>query len=290
MTEYSLPQIDWKGDCPPCWERLDRLDWTAGLAFESFGVRLGVRVNDPAVLERVAALLPPGWRPAASPLVEGLYSLKVAVPSPSKSVRRYHLLYQGVGQIARTQDLEAALAILEADLHTQVASQSSERLFVHAGVAAWNGRAIVIPGRSFSGKTSLVAALVRAGATYYSDEYAVFDDAGQVYPYARPLALRDASGEAQPARTVESLGGTAGTGPLPVGTIVAAEYNAGSRWQPRPLSQAQAMMTLLDNTLQVRRQPQRTMDTLQKVAMGAGAVRGKRGEAETAASWILEHC
>jgi uridine kinase len=41
---------------------------------------------------------------------------------------------------------------------------------------------IAIPGRSFSGKTSLVTALVRAGAVYYSDEFAVIDRDGLVRP------------------------------------------------------------------------------------------------------------
>ena len=44
-------------------------------------------------------------------------------------------------------------------------------------IVTWGrGRAIVIPGRTFSGKSTLVAELVRAGATYYSDEYAVEDE------------------------------------------------------------------------------------------------------------------
>ena len=282
-----LPQIDWKGDCPPCWERLDQLDWNAGLVFDAYGVRLGVRVSDASVLERIAALLPPGWSALDSPLVEGLYSLKVAQPSPNTNVRRYHLLYQGIGRIARTQDLNEALEILESDLHTQVAAQAKTRLFVHAGVVAVHGQAVLIPGRSFSGKTSLVAALVRAGATYYSDEYAVLDTEGRVYPYARPLALRNTQGQPSGLVTAESLGGLVGTEPLPVGIIVGAEYKAGSQWRPRVLSPAEAMLLLLDNTVQVRSQPQATMETLRKVALGARAVKSKRGEAEQVATWIF---
>ena len=282
-----LPQIDWKGDCPPCWERLDSLGWNAGLAFDAYGVRLGVRVSDASVLERVATLLPPGWKALDTPLVEGLYSLKVAQPSPNTNIRRYHLLYQGVGRIARTQDLNEALEILESDLHTQVAAQSKTRLFVHAGVVAVHGQAVLIPGRSFSGKTSLVAALVRAGATYYSDEYAVLDTDGRVHPYARPLALRSAEGQPLGQVTAESLGGVSGTEPLPVGIIVGAEYKAGSQWRPRVLTPGETLMLLLDNTVQVRSQPQTAMDTLHKVALGACAVKSKRGEAEQVAAWIF---
>jgi hypothetical protein len=52
------------------------------------------------------------------------------------------------------------------------------------------GRAVILPGRSMSGKTSLVAALVKAGATYFSDEYAVLDKLGMVHPYIKTLSLR----------------------------------------------------------------------------------------------------
>jgi hypothetical protein len=36
----------------------------------------------------------------------------------------------------------------------------------------------VLPGRSFAGKTTLVAALVQVGAEYWSDEYPVLDAEG----------------------------------------------------------------------------------------------------------------
>ncbi len=282
-----LPQIDWKGDCPPCWERLDSLGWNAGLVFDAYGVKLGVRVNDASVLARVANLLPPGWSVQDSPLVEGLYSLKVAEPSTDARVRCYHVLYSGVGRIARTQDLDEVLEILESDLHAQVAAQAKTRLFVHAGVVAVRGQAVLIPGRSFSGKTSLVASLMRAGATYYSDEYALLDTEGRVYPYARALALRDGAGQPLGPVTAESLGGTAGTEPLPVSLVVGTEYKAGSRWRPRVLTPAETLLLLLDNTVQVRSQPQVTMEILHTVALSAEAVKSKRGEAEQVTAWIF---
>ena len=65
-----------------------------------------------------------------------------------------------------------------------------------------------LPGHSFSGKSTLVAALVRAGAVYYSDEFAVLDPDGFVHPYAKALSL-------DVARQVEELGGVAGDEPLP---------------------------------------------------------------------------
>jgi hypothetical protein len=66
------------------------------------------------------------------------------------------------------------LDAFENHLQLWVAEGAPRHAFVHAGVVGWRGRAMVIPRSSHSGKSTLAAALIRAGATYYSDEYAVF--------------------------------------------------------------------------------------------------------------------
>ncbi len=158
---------------------------------------------------------------------------------------------------------------------------------MHAGVVGWRGRAIVIPGHSFAGKSTLVAALVRAGATYYSDEYAVFDAHGRVHPYARPLALRDETGG--PSRKVqpEALGGPPGVKPLRVGLVVVTSYHAGASWRPRRLAPGRAVMALLANTVSIRRQPERSLATLRQVALEAPVLKGVRGEVEEMVDALL---
>src|SRR5205085_10523469 len=136
------------------------------------------------------------------------------------------------------------LEAFESDLQLYVAATARRRLFVHAGVVGWRGRAVVLPGRSFAGKTTLVAALVRAGATYYSDEYAVFDRAGRVHPYARPLALREGAGR-QTKVSVEALDGVKGVRALPVGLVIVRVYRSGARLRVRWLSNGQGSMSLL---------------------------------------------
>src|SRR5688572_23974646 len=140
--------------------KLDRLGWADGIAFACHGARIGIRSTDAGVMGRLGVHLPPGWRPAASPVVDTLYSLVVGGDGGSAQVRRYHLLYADAARLERTLEVGEALAALESDLHFRVALSARRRLFVHAGVVGWRGRAIVIPGRSGSGKTSLVAALV----------------------------------------------------------------------------------------------------------------------------------
>ncbi len=74
--------------------------------------------------------------------------------------------------------LQPVLDRISSDLMVYVANNAPDYVFVHAGVVGWRGRALVLPGTSFAGKTTLVAELVRAGAAYYSDEYAVIDELG----------------------------------------------------------------------------------------------------------------
>src|SRR6266550_220612 len=154
-------------------EKLDRLGWAAGISFKSFGVAIGVRVNQASFMDRILLHLPPGWTPGGSRIVERLYSIVIGQDGTSATVRRMHLVYGNSDLLARSADLEAVLQSFESNVHLHVAEMARHRVFVHAGVVGWKGKAIVIPGRSFSGKSTMVSELVKAGATYYSDEYAV---------------------------------------------------------------------------------------------------------------------
>jgi hypothetical protein len=267
-------------------EKIDRLGWAAGIAFTAYGLSVGIRVSDRSVLDRVKALLPPGWKLTAKPTVRRLYSLIAGGPTGRAGVRRFNILYAGAARLLRTHDLEETLRHLELDLELYIADRARRRTFVHAGVVGWNGRAIVIPGRSGSGKSSLVRALVRAGAIYYSDEFAVLDERGRVHPYSIPLAMRQ-DGAPRIKYRVEEIGGVAGARPLPVGLVLITRYMSGSRFRPRAISAGRAVLELLGNTLPARRRPERVLDTLTQVVSHALVLRGPRGEAEEAALQIL---
>src|SRR5438093_9745682 len=155
--------------------KLDRLGWAGGASFSAYGRLIGIRVSDRDALSLVPSRLPFGWNPSAKRKVDHLYSLILGGPGAATGVRRFNLLYAGSVRVARSLDPVEVLDALESDLHRYVAQTSRRHVFVHAGAVGWRGRAIVIPGASMSGKTTLVSAFVQAGATYYSDEYAVLD-------------------------------------------------------------------------------------------------------------------
>jgi len=231
-------------------------------------------------LPRLAPHLPPGWQCAETHTVDDLYSL-FATPDA-------YQLYLGSEQVLQTSDLAVLLERLFSDIHHRVAVRAVDCLFVHAGVVGWQGRAIVLPGRSHSGKSTLVAALVRAGATYFSDEYALVDGEGRIHPYAKPLALRVAAEQCRHFCSAEAIGGRTGVDPLPLGLLAHMQYDPAAAWRPRTLSSGQAMLTLLDNTLLARARPRLALDMLGRALHGATSITGRRGEAGEAAAYLLD--
>lgn len=232
--------------------------------------------------------LPPGWKPASSPVVVNMYSMLTSNATPSSKVRRFNLLYAGGIRAARSLDPELVLSAFESDVQIYVGILARRRIFVHAGVVEWRGQAIVIPGRSMSGKTTLTAELVRAGATYYSDEYAVLDERGRVHPYPRQLGMRGSDAGEQTKIRAEALGGRVGVKPLPVGMVVVSRYEAGARWRPRRLSAGQGALEVLANTVAARTRPEESLNSIQQAVTNATIFKGRRGEARETAEFILQ--
>jgi hypothetical protein len=198
-------------------------------------------------------------------------------------------VYAGRNRRARPANLAEALAVLESEIRQSVAAGALRRTFVHAGAVGWRGRAIVVPGRSRSGKTTLVAELVKAGASYLSDEFAVLDERGHVHPFAKPLSVRGVSGCDRHARAqqVEELGGRCATAPLPVGLVVITEHRPGSTWRPERLTAGHAVLELLAHTVPARLRPEASLASLERAVAGAKVLKGPRGEACELAETLL---
>src|SRR5256714_8196349 len=267
--------------------KLDRLVWADGLSFSSYGVRVGLRVNDEAMLKRLITRLPPGSRPSAAGVVNHLYSLTGFANESNGKIRRFNLGYWNLARFARTRSFDDLLDGFESHLQLKVAEYAPRRVFVHAGVVGFKGRAIVIPGMSFCGKSTLVAELLRAGATYYSDEYAVIDERGRVHPYARDLRIRAAESTGVERLRPEQLGAEIGSKPLRVGLVISTNFKDGARWRPRELTQGKAVLELLANTVSARSQPEMALSFLPKALASARILKGVRGDASEIVESIL---
>lgn len=153
---------------------------------------------------------------------------------------------------------------------------------VHAGVVVWEGQALLLPGSTHSGKSTLVAELVRLGATYYSDEYGLIDSEGRVHAYPRPILLRNGKPEAVAVPVQKP-----GTAPVPVRWILALQYEPHCVWNPVQIDQAQAMLTLLRSTPHVLATTPGIVRSFEHAVAAAQCFTGCRPEAALAAIEIL---
>ena len=197
---------------------------------------------------------------------------------------RYRIVRDDSEMFAGATD-EDVLAWLCQDVENTVARRSRQMLFVHAGVIGWRGLAIVIPGRSHSGKSTLIAELVRRGAAYYSDEFAVLDDVGRVHPYRRRLVLR---GETRPRAELRLLRADQPSDPLPIAVVVAGSYQPGVIWRPTIVRGARAALPLIDGTVQGREESERMLRIAACVAPGIVTLQGPRPDARDVAAQVLE--
>jgi hypothetical protein len=170
-------------------------------------------------------------------------------------------------------------------LRMAIAENSPDLLFIHAGAVAWNGQGIILPGDSMVGKSTLVAELVRLGAEYYSDDYAVFDSDGLLHPFPREISMRSDDGR---YRLNAADLGTVGNSPLQPRVVWMTRYEEGARWEPRILTQGQGVLEMLPYTFAFVDRPNFSLPILNKLAANAIIVSGKRGSANVFAKTLLE--
>ncbi len=255
------------------------------IAFEAFGARIGIRTAE-SVASDLRPRLPPRARPITTEDYHTVYAVKTMSRRSSSDHTRYQLTRDGVA-IGSFRSLSDVCRELESDMHFRVALAARDFLFVHAGVVQWKGRAVVIPGRTETGKSSLVMALVNAGGEYFSDEYAVLDREGRVHSYPKPLSQRR-DGRAPRLHTSEALGGRQEAPAVPMGLTVITRFRDGAAWNPRRVTQAKAMVALFDNTVVARSRPEFALTVLAKAVKGTRALEGDRGEASEMAAALLD--
>ena len=242
-----------------------------------YGACLRVEVADDQLFADLVAVLPEGWV-LQKPAGPSAWSFHAWRESGAIRTRVF-----GGGSDATCEDVEELRRALGLELRRFAGYHTSEFTFVHAGVVAHHGRVIVIPGSSYAGKSTLVHALVRAGAEFYSDEYAIFDSAGRVVQYREPLILRGPNGSYE--TEIVAVGPER---PLNVGLLVLTSYRQGASWHPQTASVAEGIVALVGHALPARDHPVRTIATLRRALLGATVIRSDRGEADETARLLLE--
>jgi hypothetical protein len=174
-------------------------------------------------------------------------------------------------------------------VRVHVAEKSREWVFLHAGVVGWRGHAIILPAASHSGKTTLVSELIRLGADYYSDEYAVIDPSGMVHPYERDLSIRPPGSEIPIQVPPAEFGAEIGTIPIPVGLVALTRFENGAKFQPERLSMGIGIMETVPDVIPIRLNTDFSLKVLNAAFRRAIIIKSLRGEAQIAARSILSY-
>ena len=172
-------------------------------------------------------------------------------------------------------------------IRLHVAEKAKDWVFIHAGVVGWRGHAILLPAMSRNGKTTLVSEIIRLGAVYYSDEYAVIDPDGLVHPFERDLSVRPPGSEVPIQVPPSEFGAEIGRDPIPVGMVVMTKYEPGADFQPEPVSMGIGIMETIPEVLPIRMNTDFSLKVLNTAFSRAIIVRSLRGEARNAARSIL---
>lgn len=182
---------------------------------------------------------------------------------------------------------DEAMVALQQAIDERVVQNAAGFAFVHCGAVGLDGAAALLIAASGQGKSTLVAALA-PHVEYYSDEYAAIDSGGRLHPYPRSLLLRSGQPRQRPVTPLE-LGGRVARGPAEIRFVLEIPYAPGASVNPMqavPVEQSVALQVLLKSTPQALEEHPSIFGALARVAAGARAFSGVRGEAEAAAREI----
>lgn len=235
-------------------------------AFESYGVRIRIESNQKRLFDRVLSTAKRSLlgNTQEIPPDDADHLIRVTFQD-----NKYTLGVKGEDE-SETTSAKVLFNFLESKIRLVVAEHAKDFVFLHAGVISWNGKAVLFPGDSFQGKTTLVKALVKRGAVYYSDDYAIIDLDGCVHPFARRLSIRHENRSGGRSNiSASTLGGVTGELPLPVGAVILTHFRENGKWDPKILTPGIGLMKIIPHTIPIRSNPKVSMQVLKIVASRA---------------------
>ena len=243
---------------------LETMPWAAQTGrYHALGHDFAIRTTDGAMAQYLELVLRPL---AGTGAARRLYS----VVGPRQGAGGYTLFLDGA-KVLDTSTPEAMCHVLLGHVNQEAVRQTPTHVILHASAAEHRGRALLFPARSESGKTTLVAGLVRAGFGYFTDEAAAIDPGSLVVePYPKALSIDPGSWPlfpelepAVPAALRHFVGAQWHVDPCAIRAdarasaarptiVVAPRFVPGARTRLEPLSRADALVLLVEGAFNVR--------------------------------------
>jgi len=253
-------------------------------AFESYGVFVKITSNSADAIRRAEEVVRTSLLGNVRPVAEAEFDHHFELDVDAAGT---HFLVQNGERLSYTENASSHYKFFDSILRVAIGEYAVGRIFLHAGVVGWRGKAIVMPADSFQGKSTLVSELVRLGAEYYSDEFAIIDVEGLVHPFARRIGRRTEDFQTYEL-TVEDLGGTYGKDPIPVGFVLLTSYEKDAEWNPEVLTPGNGFLKIIPYTLSIRYRTEFSMQVLHNITSHAIIAFGTRGSAERFAKTLLD--
>ncbi len=257
-------------------------------AFSSFGVDVCLEFLDGGLLERFKESLALVFRDVLTVKDPGPddHLIQVGAWTADNRIR-----YRFEGDDLEFNGSESQLfRLLRTLVRVTVAGYARDKLFIHAGAVSFNGRGLIVPAQSNAGKTTLVAELCRLGADYYSDEYAVVDGQGVLFPFPKHLSIRGDGGRFD-QREVEitEIGGAIGSEPVPVHVVLFCDYKSSiDIWSTTAINTGEALLRLVPHMIPFPKDPAFALGFGRNLVRNASLLEGVRGEVKEFAPKILE--
>jgi hypothetical protein len=227
---------------------------------------------------------------AEPPLLAELQAAVVDLQPASGADRQLALVPDGLGLelrddghiVRRGVDPAIAAATVIWRLNAIAGQSTRHPVLIHgACVAGPLGGAVLLPGGTGAGKSTLTAACVAAELTYLTDELVALDQgASSVTPYAKPLSLDD--GRLVPA---SSLGRVANR-PATPRALVFPRYQPGAAVSETPLDPPWALMALIAHAIHPAGLGRTALTWLAGLALTCPARQITYGDAEQAVRTI----
>lgn len=245
---------------------------------DALGHHFGVRTNDDVVGRHLAKVLAPL---AATGDPQEWYDILV-------SGGRAQVWWRGEVMF------DGALGLLVPALHGHVnrsAVTATAGIALHAAAASRGGATVLLPAPAESGKSTLVAGLVLAGWSYFTDEVSAIDPAtGSVRAYPKAISVDRGSWGVVPALEphldpatallrgdqwqvpAENAPATSSLSP-PVQLIAFPAYETDAETRLEPLTPAEAVVLLGANSFNLMTLGDAGLDQLAALAQGARCFR-----------------
>lgn len=192
-------------------------------------------------------------------------------------------------------------------VNSEAVAQTEDFLLLHAAAASWQGQGVLLPAPEDSGKSTLVAALTRAGFTYLTDEAALIDPATSLlHPYPRALWMDSRSLHVLDRATwstppppldpssdqhhvlPEEIRPEAVGGPCPVRFVILPSYREGVDTTIESVSRGAALVHMGNNAFNFGRFGSRGFRVLAGIVEEAECFQLRMGDLWTAVRLVLD--